>query len=151
MITVPKKAPPGAYQGKESSFQVTAMAEVRRTLPKDSMVWHTPNEGRRNPGTSKALGILAGIPDIMAVLPAMDLADPLFTTWPPGLAIELKVWPNKPTLLQLQRLEHLERLGWAVLLAYSLDEVLEFLKAFDPARIRIRRNLGYIDPANLNK
>ena len=43
------------------------------------------------------------------------------------LAVECKIKPNKPTELQEQYLEEIRRRGGIALVAYSLDDITEFL------------------------
>lgn len=122
-LLIPTREPAGAWRGKEDDMQIQVMSLARMILPR-AMIWHTPNEGRRGPIFTKARGILAGIPDVMIVLPD---GHPY-----PGAALELKVWPNKPTPAQMERLAHLEALGWCVGLAYGTDEAMAFLDKLKP-------------------
>lgn len=58
----------------------------------------------------------AGTPDILAI------RDGKCTF------IEVKIKPNKPTDLQIMKMEELERFGARCIVAYSLDDIEELLK-----------------------
>ena len=63
------------------------VATLRATLPKPWLVWHTPNGGGRSKaeaGILKAMGTLAGMPDLFVLGPNRTL-----------VAIELKAPPRR--------------------------------------------------------
>ena len=109
--------PPGAYVGSESKLQASAIRLVRSLLP-GALVIHVPNG--RNAGSAsmggfwKGQGVVSGVPDILAFRPAPDHT---------GLAIELKVWPGKPSIEQLAVHDKLREAGWHVEVCYSINEV----------------------------
>jgi hypothetical protein len=67
------------------------------------------------------MGLTAGVPDIMIFTRSSHFA---------GLAIELKVWPNKPTADQVKFMDDLEQCGWLCCVAYGLDEVQNIIKEY---------------------
>jgi hypothetical protein len=70
-------------------------------------------------GLWKAMGVKAGVPDVLCFARRGGLA---------GLALELKVAPNKPSAEQLWWRARLSSEGWASGFAYTLDEAMA---AFD--------------------
>lgn len=130
--------PPSAYQGTEDAFQRTAIGLVRiiaRSAGIDERaVMHVPNGGRRDKATGaklKGMGVVAGYPDIMVFASGFHdgrdssdkMLDEIRGNMAIGLAIELKVWPNKPTEAQKAIHGILRAAGWRVAVCWSLDEV----------------------------
>ena len=134
------KEPAGAYRGKEDDFQRSAMVYVRTALAASGhdrqCAMHVPNGGQRSPivgAKLKDAGVVPGYPDIMVFLPQ---------TLPPinrrrevvvprcGLAIELKVWPKKPSKQQEHIHELLRWSGWHVVTCWSIDAVISEVKAY---------------------
>lgn len=151
-MTTRRTKPPGAYVGKEDAFQRTAIARVRQIGKEHGIdsraIMHIPNGGLRNDRVAanlKAQGTVAGYPDIMVFKPKAvqvhvpimkaraftldDLARGKETVTESrvccGLAMELKVWPNKPTDEQFAIHELLRTAGWRVVVCYSIDQVEE--------------------------
>jgi len=119
--------PPGAYIGKESSLQASAIKLARAIAGTSILVAHIPN-GRnagsvRMGGFWKSQGVVSGMPDIMVFG-----RDP-FRQYA-GLAIELKVWPGKPSPEQLACHELLIHAGWKVAVCYGLDEVERAVRGY---------------------
>lgn len=84
-----------------------------------------PNEGKRNPRGVKASGITAGVSDVLVFDARAENI-----TQPPeyyGLAIELKIHPNKPTKTQLAFQKKLIERGWHTKVCYSFDEAKEII------------------------
>lgn len=132
--------PPGAYIGNEEQFQRSAITAIRLVLseagvdPKAAM--HIPNGGARDVVTGakmKAAVAVAGYPDCMlfhsedrtAYYLRKGIGDRKV-----GLAIELKIWPNKPRAHQTAIHELLRDAGWRVLVLYGLDEVINETRAY---------------------
>lgn len=124
--------PPGAYVGSEDAFQRTAIALVRQIAATQGVtkeaVMHIPNGGQRNAivgAKLKGMGTVTGYPDIMVFRPQWHLLQggEEYGEIDHGLAIELKVWPNKPTPEQLHIHALLKEAGWMVRVCYGLDEV----------------------------
>ena len=122
--------PEGAYIGSESNFQKSAIRLVRSLAPCDPrLVAHIPNGGQRTimaGARLKAEGVVKGYPDIMVFhaesVQRMAGRDGWGNRYC-GLAIELKVWPNKPSPEQEELHALLESQGWRVVVCYGLGEV----------------------------
>ena len=114
--------PIDAWVGKEEDFQVQAMRYLRHRLAVDGVppraVMHIPNGGKyahpRIAAKMKQAGVVAGYPDIM-VFRQSDIHS--------GLALELKVWPNKPQDTQEAVHGVLCDAGWMVRVCYSMGDV----------------------------
>jgi hypothetical protein len=132
--------PTGIYEGKEDGFQQSAIRLIRIELraagydPKCAV--HIPNGGERHPAVAakmKAAGVVPGYPDIMVFVPEVlppinrrrEIVIPRC-----GLALELKVWPNKPTPNQAHVHELLRWSGWRVVTCWSLDTVISEIKQY---------------------
>ena len=126
--------PPNVYVGKEDAFQISAMGYVRRVVRSSGFdtdcAVHIPNGGQRSAVVGaklKAAGVVRGYPDIMIFAPQTlaplnrrrEVVIPRC-----GLALELKVWPNKPTKDQEHVHEILRSAGWRVVTCWSLDAVI---------------------------
>ena len=114
--------PAGAYEGRESSFQASAIKLVRAIAGQHVLVIHCPN-GRnagsvRMGGFWRGQGVVSGVPDILVFQQRIGVANPSL-----GLALELKVWPNKPTIEQLIVHDQLSIAEWRVHVCYGLGEV----------------------------
>ena len=84
--------------------------------------WHTPNGGNRTLATGilmKKFGVKGGIPDCLIANPTRD--------GHVGLAIELKIAPNKTTSKQEEWRAKLVRHGWAYSVAYDIDTVIQLV------------------------
>ena len=142
--------PTGCYVGSEDAFQRTAITLVRsiaatQGVPKEA-VMHIPNGGQRNAivgAKLKGMGTVPGYPDIMVFKPIVFTKKVLLSKarcftledlvvgnayteedrLRCGLALELKVWPNKPTPEQLHIHALLKEAGWKVAVCYGIDEV----------------------------
>jgi len=103
------------YKGSEDNFQISAA----RFLDQIGALWfHTPNGGRRGKAESgrfKAMGVKAGVPDILILDPRPGFA---------GFAIELKVGKNDTSEFQDQWIMNLRKRGWKILITWSLDEFI---------------------------
>lgn len=125
--------PPNAYKGKEDAFQVSAIGYVRRMAQASGhdprCVMHVPNGGARTAiagAKMKAAGTVRGYPDIMVFAPESVPPINRKTYIKPrcGLALELKIWPNRPTKDQEEVHEILREAGWRVIVCWSLDAVV---------------------------
>lgn len=137
-MTLPKPSPnrtkpAGAYVGKEDAFQRSAINLVRSIAATHGVdpraIMHVPNGGQRNAIVAaklKAHGTVRGYPDIMVFHPEALLALSRregFGDRKAGLAIELKVWANKPSDEQLAVHRILKSSGWRVVVCYGLGDV----------------------------
>lgn len=132
MTTKRRTKPEGAWEGSEDDFQKEAIKRVRSIAKEAGVdpraVMHVPNGGHRHPRVAakmKAMGQVAGYPDIMV----FGGFDTMFSDGI-GLALELKVWPNKPTDAQLAIHKILGDAGWSVNVCYSMVEVEEVSKYY---------------------
>lgn len=106
-------------------FKRVALHPKTRDLP----ITATANGGLRNVITAanlKRQGVRAGVPDILCFAKGRadgwrdrDERDPITRH---GLAIEMKVKPNRTTLQQDEWLDMLAANGWRVAVCYSADE-----------------------------
>ena len=90
---------------------------------------HVPNGGQRSARAGaylKAEGAVPGYPDIMVFW----WGDEKELHASPGLAIELKVWPNKPSTEQEKVHYLLRKSDWRVTVCYGLGEVEAIAKAY---------------------
>ena len=101
---------------KEDDLQIAVATYMRCQYP--NVLWtHIANERKATPqhgARLKRKGVRAGMPDIMIFESKGD--------WAVGLAIELKIKPNKPTAEQIKVLDKLAVEGWQVYVCYSFDE-----------------------------
>ena len=105
----------------------------------DNMGWawfHCPNEGKRGKAEAARLqrqGVKPGIPDVM-ICEYWDTGRMIFDAFGSGdvlgfgVAVELKIKPNKPTPSQLDWLRRLRDRGWKTAVAYSTDEFIEIVQ-----------------------
>lgn len=71
--TFPKRR---RLQRKEDPVQRSILAWLRQVLPTGSLVFHVPNGGKRSLSEArrfKGLGVVAGIPDLIAIVPGFEL------------------------------------------------------------------------------
>lgn len=91
-----------------------------------------PNGGFRHKATAaklKAEGVVPGVPDILVFQPSVlqpAVAGGQYVQYV-GLAIEMKVKPNKPTPAQLAWHVNLRARGWSVAVCYSAEEAYDTL------------------------
>lgn len=82
----------------EENLHRACVAYLRATLPKPWMCWHNANGGYRSKaeaGIFKALGVLAGMPDLFVMGPSTAArVDGVFIT-PDLIAIEFKAPPKR--------------------------------------------------------
>jgi hypothetical protein len=95
---------------------------VARYLDLTNYVWcHVANERKASPQAGKRLrakGVKSGVPDCLIFNQRNGFK---------GLALELKIKPNKPTENQKQWLSDLSVLGWLCKVAYDLDEAINII------------------------
>jgi len=134
--------PEGVYQGSESNFQKSAIRLVRSIAKCDSrLVTHIPNGGQRTimaGARLKAEGVVKGYPDIMVFTSGFYAGrdevdrhlDEIRGDLARGLAIELKVWPNKPQPDQIEVHDLLRAQSWRVEVCYGLGEVEQVTREY---------------------
>lgn len=118
-----KKGGEVIFKQTEAQLQATVMRYLAYAYP-NVLAIHVPNEGKRSKFTAKRMGIKAGCPDVL-IFDRHKFCS--------GLAIELKVPPNKCTAKQIEFLERLGNIGWRYRVCYSFDEakkeIDDYLKA----------------------
>lgn len=106
---------------KEDNLQ----KQVARYLDLLDLVWcHVANERKTSPQAGKRLklkGVKSGVPDCLIFTPSESYK---------GLALELKVKPNKPTRNQKKWLENLSLFGWCCDVAYDFDQAKEIIDKY---------------------
>lgn len=112
----------------EQDIQKAIIAHLNMRADQPVFWWHTPNEGKRgfvNAAALKAMGLTAGIPDLL-ILKAGRL-----------YALELKA--AKGVLRPSQRLvmAHMEGCGAEVAVAHSVDEALFTLECWGILKRRV--------------
>lgn len=106
------------YIGTEDNLQ----KRVATYLDFSEAIWfHSPNGGKRNLLEAvklKKMGVKSGVPDCLILNQRHGFK---------GLAIELKVAKNQPTINQMAFMEDLARLGYLCWVSWSLDEVVALI------------------------
>ena len=100
---------------------------VAKYLDLKGLLWtHVANERRTSIQAGARLkrkGVKSGVPDVLIFNP---------NSYYNGIAIELKIKPNKPTPNQIKWLKDLNYKCWKTVVCYNLDEVIneinEYLK-----------------------
>ncbi len=113
-----------------------ACANYLRYKYPDVLFTHVANERQTSPARGKKLkdmGVLAGWPDLMICKQSVNYV---------GLAIELKVKPNKPSKHQKLVLERLELNGWLALVVYDLDEFMQLIDGYISQDMSILKLMG---------
>jgi hypothetical protein len=101
---------------EEDNLLIAIVAYVRAQYPK-VLFTHIANERKTSViqgARLKRKGVKAGIPDLLIFRAKGD--------WAVGLAVELKIKPNKPTASQQQVLDQLAAEGWQTRVCYTFDE-----------------------------
>lgn len=101
--------------GKEDALTIMVADYLRYQYP--NVLWcHVANERQTSPMRGlklKRMGVRKGIPDFL-IFKSNDTSN--------GLAIELKIKPNKPTESQLEVLADLQKHGWATDVCYDFEQ-----------------------------
>lgn len=98
-------------------------------VPALHLLFAVPNGGGRTNAQGAMLkkeGVRRGVPDLLLPYPSGDRL---------GLAIEMKVRPNRPTSEQVEWLTRLEKVGWETHVCYSAEDAIQ--------RIRVYLLMGY--------
>lgn len=116
---------------------------LRTLLPSDWLVWHTPNGGGRSKaeaGILKALGTLAGMPDLFVLGPGCKLYG--LEVKPPAAELPSgKLSQAKPRVSETQKImfPKLAALGVPVLIVTDAEEAVMALSSLGvPFRGRVR-------------
>lgn len=130
----------------EQDQQIKLFEIVRENLheyPRAAFLIHIPNGDLRNKAVAarlKMAGVKSGVSDLFLPVPV----ERVYSTNPydslnrnrrvfyghPGLWIELKIKPNKPSQEQHAWLGDMTRLGYKVAVCYSADEAWQTIKDY---------------------
>ena len=105
---------------EEDRLQMAVVQYLRLMGDPDVIWWHTPNQGvrsKRTAGRLKAMGVLAGIPDLTFVFPGGVVA-----------MMELKTPKGVMSKAQKALEEKCHKLGVEHAVCYSIDTALEVLR-----------------------
>lgn len=108
---------------KEWELQKSVVSYIRLQY-KDVFFLTVQSEGKRTPknaAIAKAMGLTAGIPDIIIAEPIGD--------WK-GLALELKVGTNKLTPVQVLFMRNLRAKGWMVYEIRDIGSAIETINHY---------------------
>lgn len=108
---------------KENLFHEAVITYFKVQHPK-IFITHHPNESKKTAFERflyKILGVKTGIPDILIFTPRKGFN---------GLAIELKIKPNKPSTIQNECMNELKACNWRVEVAYDINEVIAISKEY---------------------
>lgn len=113
------------YLGAEDHLHIQVTQYLNTQYPK--VLWHhSPNEGKRSAFErfkTSVLGVKSGCPDILIFTPIRPFV---------GLAIELKIKPNKVSPNQKEFLNQLLSCGWMTFVGFNFEEtkhvIDEYLK-----------------------
>ena len=97
----------------EQALQVEIVQWMKRTLPPEVVFFHVPNGGNRSAREGaifKAMGVVAGVPDLLIAWPGVVVA------------IELKAGKGKASPAQEIMHERLKAIGWHVAEARTLSD-----------------------------
>ena len=98
----------------EDNLQIQVINYLRYQYGK-AFFTHHPSGGKRDireAAKFKRMGVLAGVPDILIFNKNYSFD---------GLAIELKIKPNKPTKNQLEVMDRFRNVGFDVHVCYDFD------------------------------
>jgi len=134
----------------EEQLHKACVQYLRASLPKPWITWHTPNGGGRSKaeaGILKAMGVLAGMPDLFVMGPGPEVVAPVeprgvaLCTFPRIVAIEFKAPPKRlraggvskarPRLspAQMARQQDLGACGVPYLVIDDMAEMVQALRA----------------------
>lgn len=106
---------------KEDDLQMA----VAKYLDSLKVLWvHVGNERKTSfqaGARLKAKGVKSGVPDVLIFDHKNNYS---------GLAIELKIKPNKPTQNQLAWLKRLKNVNWQTAIAYDFNEAKEIIDEY---------------------
>jgi hypothetical protein len=111
------------YIGKEDHLHIQVTQYLNTQYPK--VLWHhSPNEGKRSAFErfkTSVLGVKSGCPDILIFNPIHPFV---------GLAIELKIKPNKVSSNQKEFLANLLSCGWMTVVCYTFEETKHIIDEY---------------------
>lgn len=113
---------------KEEHLQVAVADYLRLQYPK-ILFAHIANERQTTPQRGaklKRMGVKAGMPDLLIFEQTSEFTCQALTI-NSGLAIELKIKPNKPSKEQIEVLEAFDNRGWTTEVCYSFEHAKEVI------------------------
>jgi hypothetical protein len=105
----------------EDLIQRTVFQHLKARKTPGTFAFHVPNGGKRKPieaAIFKGLGVVAGIPDIIAIRGGR------------AFGLELKAEGGEPSEKQIAALAEMEKAGASVAMAIGLDAALSQLEAW---------------------
>jgi hypothetical protein len=106
---------------EEQRTHIAIVAYLRAVLPEPCMVWHPANGGlrtRREAALFKALGVLAGVPDLVVMAPGRQC-----------LFLEVKASTGRESPEQKAFSENARAMGFTCATVRSIDDVRKTLRA----------------------
>lgn len=106
---------------EEQRTHIAIVDYLRAVLPEPCMVAHVPNGGlrsKREAALLKAMGVLAGVPDIVVMAPGRQC-----------LFLEVKASTGRESPEQKAFSENARAMGFTVAVVRSIDDVRKTLKA----------------------
>ena len=103
----------GGMKRPEQDLQISIVQWMKRNLSKEVVFFHVPNGGNRSlreGAIFKAMGVVAGVPDLIIAWPGIIAA------------IELKAGKGSASEAQLEVQERMKAIGWHVYEVRSLDQ-----------------------------
>ena len=119
---------------KEEILQKSVADYFRLQYP-NVLFCHIANERKTTPARGaklKKLGVKSGMPDVMVFTPKYKKSadKEIIGLDYLGLAIELKIKPNKPSENQIEVLGKLKKNGWNAKVCYSFDEAKKIIDTY---------------------
>ena len=119
---------------EESKLQQQCVAWFRAQYPMYAMLLtHPANEGNGNRVSGaihKAEGTVAGVPDLLLFMPAIDYTQSIYGTEMHGLGIELKTAKGSQSQLQKDYQKMFEAAGYRYAVIRSLDAFMEEINSY---------------------
>jgi hypothetical protein len=121
-IAQSKRHTPSEHEEQVALFEWADREEVNH--PELAQLFAVPNGGQRHPAVAaqlKAEGVRAGVPDVLLLVARGRFH---------GLAIEMKVKPNKPTPAQEEWIARLRYYGYMAVTCWSANEAIGVIMVY---------------------
>ena len=129
---IPEKPVRAKARDIEGPIHRSILAWLRVALPKEVFVHHSPNGGMRDLRVAqklKALGVVAGVPDLMILVPGRYLPVRLGQQAPARtFFIEVKAPGGTTSREQVATFGALEQAGAYIAVAHSVDEARDIVR-----------------------
>ena len=122
LIAARKRHTPSEHEEQAALFEWATLAQGQH--PELAMLFAVPNGGQRHPAVAaqlKAEGVRAGVPDVFLLVARGRFH---------GLAIEMKVKPNKPTEAQEEWIARLRNYGYSAVVCWSAQDAQSVIMAY---------------------